>query len=152
MCIHRFVAVNMTYLLPAANEVAVMLLHLSVSHSVHWREAGVYMQGGLHPRGLHPGGFCIQREGLQPGGSASRGRPASGTEWVCIWGDLYLVGSGSEGVCIQGVCIGGIGRPPPIGYYEIQSKSRQYTPYWNAFLFVLLSLHRKSFKCSGRSS
>ena len=76
MCIHRFLAVKIAYLLPAANEVAVMLLQLCVSHSVHWGK------GGLHAIGFASRGVCIQGEGLHQGGSASRGsasrgRPAS---------------------------------------------------------------------------
>ena len=68
---------------------------------------GVCFQGGLHPKGSASKGVCIQR-GLHLGGSASRGL----------------------GVCIQG----GLGRPP-IRYFRIQSTSRQYASYWNAFLF-----------------
>ena len=71
---------------------------------------GVCIQRGLHPVGLHPGGICIQR------GSASRG--------VCLWG-----------VCIQGGWA-----DPPMGYYKIRSTSRQYTSYWNTFLWYLSSL------------
>ena len=41
--------------------------------------------------------------------------------------------SHDQGVCIWGVCIRGVGRPPR--YYGIRSTSGKYVSYWNAFLF-----------------
>ena len=52
------------------------------------------------------------------------------TRRVCIQGGLHPGGS-SRSAC-RGSASRGLGRPP--GYYRIQSASRQYVSYWNAFL------------------
>ena len=109
-----------------------MFLHLSVSHSVH-RGGGLHPEGGLnlgvmHLGGLHLGGYASRggsasRRGLHPGGVCIQG--------VMHLGGLHLGSSASRGVCIQRV----VGQPrPTIRYYEIQSTSRRYASYWNAFL------------------
>ena len=77
---------------------------------------------------------CItghMREGLPPGGSASRG--------VCLQGGLPPGGL-PPGVCLQGGVCNHVGQTPYqryMWYYEIQSTSGRYSSYWNVFLFVI---------------
>ena len=81
-------------------------------------EGYAYGEGGL-PTGVSASEVCLQESEV---GSAS-GRSVSRDGGV---------GSAYSGVCLQGW----VGRTPPLGYYRIWSKSRQYASYWNAFLFI----------------
>ena len=123
----------------------VMFLHLCVSHSVHeggWLPS-THWEGVGFPTYQHTlgRGLCIQG-GLHPGGGGwdqGEGDCIQG-EGVCIQG---------KGLCIQGGGMGSTSRwgiwqtpQPPryMGYYGIQSMSRWYTSYWNAFFLYILLL------------
>ena len=110
-------------------------------------------QGGMHGKGAcivgacMVGGVCMAEEACMAGGAwqgacMAGGMHAEGHMWqgVCMTG-----GHACWGVCMaeggmhgRGACVvGGMhGRGDVHGrYYKIQSMSRQYASYWNAFLF-----------------
>ena len=142
----------------------VMILHLSVSHSVHmggmhggcehcrghvWWE--VCIAGGMHGRGsghVWWQGHAWQREGAcvvvgvcMAGGMHDRGR-----EHVWRWGHTWL-GACIAGACVMGACMAGgmCGRGACVaggmhseGYACRRDGhwSGQYTSYINAFLLI----------------
>ena len=138
-----------------------MLLHLSVSHSVHGgvgqvgfpvctRKKGLASQHACGRGYLHSGGgVCIQVEGvcIQVEGVCIKEGLHTG---VCIWrvciqgggstsGGLPTGGSTTGRSASEGLPIGGLADQTPLMrymvYYRIQSASGQYASYWNAFLY-----------------
>ena len=90
--------------------------------SVHWLR-------GSASRGvcLHLGGFASRGWSASSGGSA--------------WGGLHPWEGGSASR--------GVGQTTPsIVYYRIQSMSRQYASYWNAFLLLQISTETFVLLCS----
>ena len=78
------------------------------------------------------GGACVA------GGHALQGVHAwQGGAWVV--GGMGGGGHG-RGACVMGACMP---RTPPSGYYGygIRSISGQYASYWNAFLYLKISVH-----------
>ena len=80
---------------------------------------------------------------------------AGGHAWQgeCMAGGHAWQGGAWQGVCVaRGACMAG-GMHSKWGggmcgrYYEIQSMSRQYASYWNAFLFHLCPSISKALKC-----
>ena len=93
---------------------------------------GACVAGGMRGRGHAWQGACVV------GGMHGRGACII---WGCVWQGACMVGAcmaggmHGRGACVAGVCVwqGGMhGR-----YYEIQSMSRRYASYWNAFLLHL---------------
>ena len=83
---------------------------------------------GVHGRGVCVVGACVAEIVCMVGGVHGREMHGRGR---CAWQGAYVAG-GMHGTLI----------PPFLGrYYEIQSMSRQYAFYWNAFLFVCMCLH-----------
>ena len=84
-----------------------MILHLSVSHSVH---------GGVAP--LHAGIHTLL-PGLTP-----PGRQCPPGQTLLPWADTPLLGRHHPE------------EDTPPGYYGIRSTSGRYTSYWKAYLFI----------------
>ena len=119
---------------------------------------GGWLQGGVHgmvagglPGGMHGCGgvYVVVRACMVAGGCvwllgvcmvAGRcawllggERGCRGHAWLlggCVWLQEGMHGCGGACVVAGGGCI---------GYDEIQSMSRRYASYWNAFLFILFS-------------
>ena len=82
---------------------------------------GACVAGGMCGRGDMHGGHA--RQGVcMAGGMCGRG--------ACMARGACMVGR----VCGRGACMPVYGTHAP-PYYEIQSMSRRYASYWNAFLF-----------------
>ena len=85
--------------------------------------------------GMHGGGHAWQG-GVHEGGIHGRGGGVHG-RGVCMAGGMC--GGGcmhGRGACVaegRGACMP-CTPPPPARYYEIQTMSRRYASYWNAFL------------------
>ena len=103
---------------PKTKFAKVMFLHVSVSHSVH--RGACMVVGGMH-------------------GCWGGMRGCGGHAWLLGGG---LVAGGVHGC----VVVGGMGgcRGVCVGYDEIQSMSRWYASYWNAFLFPKVSSEKPS--------
>ena len=83
-----------------------------------WHVAwGCVWQGGMHGRGVH------EWQGMSQG--------------ACVAGEVCMAG----GMCGRGACVvGGHAWHALSRYYNIQSMSRQYASYWNAFLLTVVCI------------
>ena len=93
-----------------------------------WLPGACVVAGGMH--GCQGACMVAGAHAQLPGG-------VHGCQGVCVvaGGHAWLPG-GMHGC--QGACM--VARGTCMGYDEIQSMSRQYASYWNAFLLNLLSL------------
>ena len=106
-----------------------------------------------HKLSLGQGNVCHSVHGSWGG---VHGIPACISGHMTTDGLPPVGGSASRGVCLQTVCIQGVGQipqvclrvggcgqsPPPryMGYYGIRSRSGRYASYWNAFLLRIMFL------------